>query len=221
VERLWGVGEITADKLRNRGVRTVGEVAQLEEITLVAMLGRASGRHLHALAHNRDPRPVQVGRRRRSIGAQRALGRGPHSAEQIDSSVVALVDRVSRRLRGARRLGRTVVLRLRFDDFTRATRSHTMPWPTADTTVILTTVRALLATATPLIERAGITLVGVSIANLDDADVVQLELPLRMRDSGALDVAVDDIHDRYGSAAITRAVLLGRDPGLTMPMLPD
>jgi DNA polymerase IV len=221
VERLWGVGEITADKLRNRGVRTVGEVAELEEITLVAMLGRASGRHLHALAHNRDPRPVQVGRRRRSIGAQRALGRGPHSAEQIDSSVVALVDRVSRRLRGARRLGRTVVLRLRFDDFTRATRSHTMPWPTADTTVILTTVRALLATATPLIERAGITLVGVSIANLDDADVVQLELPLRMRDSGALDVAVDDIHDRYGSAAITRAVLLGRDPGLTMPMLPD
>jgi DNA polymerase IV len=221
VERLWGVGEITADKLRNRGVRTVGEVAQLEEITLVAMLGRASGRHLHALAHNRDPRPVQVGRRRRSIGAQRALGRGPHSAEQIDSSVVALVDRVSRRLRGARRLGRTVVLRLRFDDFTRATRSHTMPWPTADTTVILTTVRALLATATPLIERAGITLVGISIANLDDADVVQLELPLRMRDSGALDVAVDDIHDRYGSAAITRAVLLGRDPGLTMPMLPD
>jgi DNA polymerase IV len=221
VERLWGVGEITADKLRNRGVRTVGEVAQLEEITLVAMLGRASGRHLHALAHNRDPRPVQVGRRRRSIGAQRALGRGPHSAEQIDSSVVALVDRVSRRLRGARRLGRTVVLRLRFDDFTRATRSHTMPWPTADTTVILTTVRALLATATPLIERAGITLVGVSIANLDDADVVQLELPLRMRDSAALDVAVDGIHDRYGSAAITRAVLLGRDPGLTMPMLPD
>jgi DNA polymerase IV len=221
VERLWGVGEITADKLRNRGVRTVGEVAELEEITLVAMLGRASGRHLHALAHNRDPRPVQVGRRRRSIGAQRALGRGPHSAEQIDSSVVALVDRVSRRLRGARRLGRTVVLRLRFDDFTRATRSHTMPWPTADTTVILTTVRALLATATPLIERAGITLVGVSIANLDDADVVQLELPLRMRDSAALDVAVDDIHDRYGSAAITRAVLLGRDPGLTMPMLPD
>jgi DNA polymerase IV len=221
VERLWGVGEITAEKLRNRGVRTVGEVAELEEITLVAMLGRASGRHLHALAHNRDPRPVQVGRRRRSIGAQRALGRGPHSAEQIDSSVVALVDRVSRRLRGARRLGRTVVLRLRFDDFTRATRSHTMPWPTADTTVILTTVRALLATATPLIERAGITLVGISIANLDDADVVQLELPLRMRDSGALDVAVDDIHDRYGSAAITRAVLLGRDPGLTMPMLPD
>jgi DNA polymerase IV len=221
VERLWGVGEITAEKLRNRGVWTVGEVAELEEITLVAMLGRASGRHLHALAHNRDPRPVQVGRRRRSIGAQRALGRGPHSAEQIDSSVVALVDRVSRRLRGARRLGRTVVLRLRFDDFTRATRSHTMPWPTADTTVILTTVRALLATATPLIERAGITLVGISIANLDDADVVQLELPLRMRDSGALDVAVDDIHDRYGSAAITRAVLLGRDPGLTMPMLPD
>ncbi len=221
VERLWGVGAVTAEKLRNRGVRTVGEVAELEEITLVAMLGKASGRHLHALAHNRDPRPVQVGRRRRSIGAQRALGRGPHSAEEIDASVVALVDRVSRRLRSAHRLCRTVVLRLRFDDFTRATRSHTMPWATADTALILSTVRTLLATATPLIEQAGITLVGVSIANLDDADVVQLELPLRMRDTGALDVAVDDIHDRYGSAAITRAVLLGRDTGLTVPLLPD
>src|SRR3989440_4035830 len=81
VERLWGVGPVTADKLRSRGIRNVGEVAQLAESALVAMLGRASGRHLHALAHNRDPRPVQVGRRRRSMGAQRAVGRGPHSLD--------------------------------------------------------------------------------------------------------------------------------------------
>ena len=98
------------------------------------MLGRASGRHLHALAHNRDPRPVHVGRRRRSMGSQRALGRRPRSAEDLDAILVGLVDRLGRRLRAARRVCRTVVLRLRFGDFSRATRSHTLPEATSHTT---------------------------------------------------------------------------------------
>ena len=99
VERLWGVGPATAAKLHDRGIATVGEVAVLGEGPLVAMLGPAAGRQLHALAHNRDPRPVEVGRRRRSVGSQRAMGRGPHTAEDIDASLVALADRVTRRLR--------------------------------------------------------------------------------------------------------------------------
>ncbi|HZC27784.1 MAG TPA: DNA polymerase IV, partial [Actinopolymorphaceae bacterium] len=152
VERLWGVGPVTARKLHARGIATVGEVAALAETRLVSMLGPAAGRHLHALAHNHDPRPVQVGRRRRSIGAQRALGRRPRSPAEIDSSLAALVDRVTRRLRGADRIGRTVVLRLRFGDFTRVTRSHTFPQPTAQTEQILATARALLAAAQPLID---------------------------------------------------------------------
>src|SRR6266536_185662 len=137
VERLWGVGPVTARKLRDHGIATVGEVARLAEDTLVAMLGPASGRHLHALAHNRDPRPVHVGRRRRSIGSQRALGRSRRSSDAIDSVVVGLVDRVTRRLRTAHRVCRTVMLRLRFDDFTRTTRSHTLPEATAETHTIL------------------------------------------------------------------------------------
>ena len=126
VERLWGVGPVTAAKLHQRGVVTVGDVAVLAESALVSILGPASGRHLHALAHNRDPRPVLVGRRRRSIGSQRALGRSPTSLEAVDAAVVALVDRVTRRMRGAGRVGRTVTLRLRFGDFSRATRSRTL-----------------------------------------------------------------------------------------------
>src|SRR5207244_4563132 len=118
VERLWGVGPVTARKLHARGIALVGEVAALEESVLVAMLGLASGRHLHALAHNRDPRPVQVGRRRGSIGSQHALGWRPKSDDDIDVSVVAIVDRVTRRMRAAGRVGRTVVLRLRFNDST-------------------------------------------------------------------------------------------------------
>ena len=223
VERLWGVGPVTAGKLRDRGITTVGQVARLGEAALVSMLGRASGRHLHALAHNRDPRPVQVGRRRRSIGAQRALGRIPRSPDALDSVVIALVDRLSRRLRTARRVCRTVVLRLRFGDFSRATRSRTLAEATADTDTILVTARGLLAAAMPLIERQGLTLVGVALTSLDDDGAIQLALPFdRFSDSaGALDATLDRLRDRFGSAAVTRAVLLGRDQGLTVPLLPD
>jgi DNA polymerase-4 len=220
VERLWGVGPKTAAKLHARGIVTVGEVARLDEASLVSMLGRASGRHLHALAHNRDPRPVQVGRRRRSIGSQHALGWSPKSSADIDAAVVRLVDRVTRRMRTAGRVGRTVVLRLRFDDFERVSRSHTLPQATAQTPTILSAVRDLLDAAQPMIDARGITLVGIAVANLDDDDAVQLELPFG-RDRRALDIALDDVKERFGAAAITRAVLLGRAEGMTVPLLPD
>jgi DNA polymerase-4 len=221
VEMLWGVGKVTAAKLNARGIRTVADVTEVQERGLVSMLGLAAGRQVHALARNRDPRPVQVGRRRRSIGSQRAMGWGRWTAQEIDASLVTLVDRVVRRLRKADRLCRTVVLRLRFDDFTRATRSHTLPMPTADTDPILTAARRLLAEAGPLIQSAGITLVGISLANLDDDDTVQPELPFGARPFATLDGTLDAVRDRFGTSAITRAVLLGRDPGMTVPMLPD
>ncbi|MGI9110821.1 MAG: DNA polymerase IV [Gaiellaceae bacterium] len=221
VERLWGVGPTTAAKLHRRGIATVGQVAELAETTLESLLGRASGRRLHALAHNRDPRPVQVGRRRRSIGSQRALGRSPRSREAIEAALIGLVDRVTRRLRAAGRVGRTVVLRLRFGDFSRASRSHTLPQATAETAAILTVARALLATALPLIERRGLTLVGVTVANLEDDGAVQLALPFSRASGYLLDAALDEVRERYGSNAVTRAVLLGRDQGPAVPLLPD
>jgi len=221
VERLWGVGPVTASKLRAVGLTTVGEVAQLSEASLIALLGRASGRHLHALAHNRDRRPVQVRRRRRSVGAQRALGRSPRSLDDVDAALVALVDRVTRRMRAAGRVGRTVVLRLRFADFSRATRSHTLPHATANTETILITARGLLAIAAPMIERRGITLVGVAVSNLDDGRAFQLALAIDRHSSDALDAAIDEVRQRFGSTAVTRAVLLGRSQRLTMPLLPD
>src|SRR5438067_12124114 len=95
---------------------------------MVAILGKASSYHQHALANDRDPRPVHVGRRRPSIGSQHATGlsRLPSAPEELDATVVGLVDRVTRRVRAARRVGRTVLLRMRFGDYTRATRSHTL-----------------------------------------------------------------------------------------------
>ena len=221
VEVLWGVGRVTADKLHERGIRTVGQVARLGEPALTSMLGVAAGRHLHALAHNDDPRPIVLGRRRASIGAQRAMGRGPHSPAEIDATLVGLVDRVTRRMRAANRPGRTVMLRLRFDDFTRATRSRTLYRATVQTQTILDAARGLVDTAWPLIATRGITLVGISVGGHDRDGAVQMELPFDPHDRASLDAAMDAIRDRFGSASITRGVLVGRDPGLVMPMLPD
>jgi DNA polymerase IV len=221
VERLWGVGEVTAAKLHYVGIATVGEVAAMSESALVSIVGLATGRQLHALAHNRDPRRVQPRRRRRSIGAQCALGRRRRSPAEVDAVLLGLVDRVTRRMRAAARIGRTVVLRLRFDDFSRATRSCTLDEATAETQTIMDTARGLLAAATPMIERRGLTLVGVAVTNLENDAPVQLALPLERRCTIAVDLAIDEIRERFGLSAITRAVLLGRDTGFAMPLLPD
>jgi DNA polymerase IV len=220
IERLWGVGAVTADKLHRLGITTVEQVAALPEQTLVSTLGRASGRHLYALSRNEDPRPVRARPRRRSIGSQRALGRSRKSIEDVDAVLLGLVDRVTRRMRAAKRVGRTVVLRLRFDDFSRATRSSTLEQATAQTQMVLDTSRALLTTALPIIDRQGLTLIGLSLGNLENAPA-QLTLPLDSPDLAALDTALDTIRDRFGLTAITRATLLGRDRGLEMPLLPD
>jgi DNA polymerase-4 len=221
VERLWGVGQVTAAKLRARSITSVGQVASLGEATLVRMLGRAAGRHIHALAHNRDPRPVRVGRRRSSMGTQRALGRRPRSPASLDADLVALVDRLARRLRKAHRVCRTVVLRMRFDDLSRASRSHTLAEATRDTQTILATARGSLAAALPTIRSQGITLIGVTLTNLSDDGIIQLALPFDDPRDVAVDAALDQVRDRFGSKAVTRAVLLGRDPGLSVPLLPD
>ena len=123
-------------------------------------------------------------------------------------------------MRSAGRMCRTVVLRLRFDDFTRATRSHTLSEHTAQTRTILAVTRGLLAASMPMIERQGITLIGVSLTNLDRDDN-QLVLPFDGYRASALDAVLDDVRDRFGSTAIMRAVLLGRDQGVVMPLLPD
>jgi DNA polymerase IV len=221
VTRLWGVGTVTAAKLQDKGILTVGDVAALPRRALVTMLGRAAGHHLHALANGLDPRPIQVGRRRRSVGSQSALGRRPRTAAELDTILSALVDRVSRRLRKGQRTCATVTIRLRFGDFTRATRSHTLPQATDETAVVLATARWLLGQAGPLVAERGLTLLGVAVQNLRPATAIQLTLPLDDRPAPTLDLALDELRDRYGSGSVTRASLLGRQVGLPVPTLPD
>jgi len=220
VERLWGVGRVTSEKLRERGITTVRQVATLAEAELVAMLGRASGRHLHALANNYDPRPVEVRRRRRSIGSQRALGRRRHSYDELATTLIALVDRVTRRMRTARRVCRTVVLRMRFEDFSRATRSYTLREATDRTHTVLHTAHGLLRASMPIIEqRKGLTLIGITLTNLHNLGAVQLTMPFDRAPD--LDAVVDRVRDRFGSKSLTRGALVGRDSGVWVPLLPD
>jgi DNA polymerase-4 len=224
VRGLWGVGAVTAEKLRAHGLVTVADVAELSESTLASLVGAAMGRQLYALSRNIDRRRVTTGVRRRSVGAQRALGRAGNrmSAAEVDAVVVNLIDRITARMRTAGRTGRTVVLRLRFDDFSRATRSHTLPWATSSTQPILAAARQLVASAAPLIAQRGLTLVGFAVSGIDRSGAQQLMLPFG-EDAGRLeiDAAIDRVRRRYGKSALTPAVLVGRDPGFEMPHLPD
>ncbi|MFC7527410.1 DNA polymerase IV [Actinoplanes sp. GCM10030250] len=221
VEKLWGVGPVTAAKLRERQIHTVGHVARIGEAALIAMLGEGAGRHLHALAHNRDPRRVHSGHRRGSIGAQCALGRGNRPFTEVEATLAALVDRVTHRMRRAHRAGRTVTVRLRFDDFTRATRSRSLLKATMQTGTILRTAEALLSEARPLITDKGLTLVGVAVSNLDGDGNVQLEFPFDNPGDDGLDAAVDRVRERFGSGALSRAAMIGRNLNPTVPLLSD
>jgi DNA polymerase IV len=176
VERVWGIGPATARRLRAGGLHTMGQVAERSEAELMTLVGKAAGRYAYAVARNRDARPVEPRRARRSFGSQSAMARRPRSAEEIDATLERVVERVTRRMTSAGRTGRTVVLRLRFGDYTRASRSRTLPAATAEAEAVLAAARALLAGATPVVEARGITLVGITVTDLHQAGQLTLAL---------------------------------------------
>ncbi|MBB4685835.1 DNA polymerase-4 [Amycolatopsis jiangsuensis] len=219
VERLWGVGKVTSAKLRALGVTTVREVALLPEVDLVSLLGPGAGRHLHLLAHGRDPRAVQPARRRRSMGAQRALGRRRRSRAELDEILMSIVDRLSRRLRAASRVCRTVVLRLRFADFTRATRSRKLGECTDHTATLLAAACALLSAAEPTIHDRGLTLLGLSLTNLDSPHAVQLTLPFDTLQPTPLPPSADALPARAATPASARSATTS-PPAAVLPPSP-
>lgn len=220
VRCIWGVGPATEERLASRGVRTVGELAAIPEASLRSWLGRASGTQLHALAHNRDPRRVQVHKRRKSVGAQQALGRRYVGRSEADVLLVELVEKVAKRLRDGRRTARTLELRWRDQEMESHTVSATLDHPTDDTATLLVGARKLLDTAWRTIDRAGLGLLGFGVANLSERQAVQLGFDFTGRDRSELDSTLDAVHSRFGNEAITRGSLLGRTPTET-PVLPD
>ena len=209
----------SSDLTTRRQARRLLRALSIEPDRLVDLIGRGAGHHLHAISNNRDPRCVDTGRRRRSIGSQRSFAGGGLDRAECEAILLDVVDRVTARLRTANRVGRTVVLRLRFGDFSSATRSRTLLQATSSTDEVLRAARGLLEDNWSTCEQRGLTRLGLSIGNLGDADAVQLALALD-RPSPEIDAAVDAIRDRHGRSAIDRAVLLHRDRR-TVPLLPD
>lgn len=235
VKRLWGVGRVTAEKLESAGLWRVGDLARVRESRLVDLVGEKSARRLIDLANNRDPREVAPRERRRSVGAQSAFPAGSRTFEQVESLAASLTDRVCGRLRKGGRACRTVTLGLRFTDYSRASRSRTLDFPTDHTGTVLAAVRALLGSSRSEIEGRGLTLVSVSAGNLEAVDTVQLALPLpdepgshgnpvpafTGRDPAALDAALDDVRQRFGDDSIRRASGIGAEDEVVAPVLPE
>ncbi|MEM9463746.1 MAG: DNA polymerase IV [Actinomycetota bacterium] len=226
---LWGVGPVTAAKLNDHGIETVGDLAASGRAELQSMLGPSAGRHLRALAHNHDPRPVDNARRDRSMGAQRALGTRVRTRDELRTILTGLAEKVAARLRRADRVCRTVTVRYRSAEMKAESRSRTLLEPTASTETLTDVADALLLALVDgphgpgsRLGRVGCSLVGITYSGLGRSDAVQLALrfPEQGRPTDRLDDAIDSIRDRWGGSAMARASLLGDRGGLPVLQRP-
>jgi DNA polymerase-4 len=210
VQALWGVGPVTLTRLERLGVRTVGDLADLREESVVAVLGRSHGRHLHQLAQGRDPRSVEPDRRVKSIGHEETFARDHFRRATLDRELVAFADAVAGRLRAQSLVGRTVQIKVRFGDFRTITRASTLPVPVDDAPALLGAARILLDQVDPT---PGVRLLGLSVSGLADADNRQLTFDEVERGPGWEQASrtVDEIRARFGAASIGPAALQGPD----------
>ena len=218
VRVMWGVGPVTERVLSELGIATVGELAALPAPSLTGRLGRATASHLHALAHNRDPRPVVTHTAGKSVGAQSALGRGTTDPADLSAVLLGLSDRVARRLRKKALAGRTITVRARFSDMTSHTRAVTLATAASTTAALHSTGLPLLGAAR-LAADGAVTLVGISVSRLEKRTALQLELPFDPGDptrSGSergaaalmIDEQIDLARARFGTGAVGRASVL-------------
>ena len=215
IERLWGVGPKTSEKLHAVGISTVGQLARVPQAALATTIGNAAAAHLLAIASNVDPRRIRRRPKRRSIGSQSALGRPRRDLSEMELVVLGIVDRVARRLRADERLARTVTLRVRFADSQRITRAASFDVATNATAEIGELARAILRENAVLLCERGVTLLGLAVSNLVPVDPMQLVLPFPRpgsppagRDHRKLDSALDELHARFGTGSVVRASLL-------------
>jgi DNA polymerase-4 len=209
---LWGVGDRTEEVLTRLGMRTIGDIAQTSQSTLISALGQAAGSHLHALAWGRDERSVITNEPERSVGAEETFARDVADPAVIHRELLRLSERCTTRLRATGHVARTVSIKVRFADFTTITRSRTLSEPTDVSRVFYDTARGLFEA----LDRKGalIRLVGVRAEGLRNAS----DTPRQLAMSGgqdewrAADKAVDLAAARFGSGAVRPATRVERDP---------
>jgi DNA polymerase-4 len=208
VTALWGVGPATMARIERFGVRTVGQLAELDLATLVSAVGPAHGQHLHDLSWGRDEREVESDREVKSISHEETFAHDRHDHDELLREVVRLADAVSSRLRAGGTGARTITLKLRFADFTTITRSHTVPAP-------IVTAHAIVAAVDDMLRRIdvspGVRLLGVGVSGFGEP-AEQLSLDDLMASGGAhrtvpadwvaASGTIDAIRERFGSASI-------------------
>lgn len=203
---LWGVGPATLASLRGLGVETVADIADLPETTLTGLLGAVSGRHLHNLANGLDSRPVDPDSEAKMISVEETFPRDLQGRAVLETALLSQAKRLSGRLRRAGRAGRTVTVKIRFDDFTTITRSHTSE-------VAHDGARDLYREAVRLlggIELARpVRLLGLGAGLIEDAaSARQLELGTSAGWE-KVEEAVMGVRDRFGEDAVNPASLIG------------
>lgn len=205
VERIWGVGPATLNRLHALGVRTVAQLAALPEDALVSALGTAHGAHLAAMARNDDPRPVVPDQEAKSIGHETTLSHDIRDRSDAERILRRLVDDVATRLRASGQSARTVQIKVRYGDFRTITRAHTMAHGT-DVTGVLQAAAVQLLAAVEI--SGGVRLLGVSVSHLEST-AVQDALPFAAVLDPAQDAVVDAVRARFGAGALRRASDLG------------
>ena len=219
VSLVWGIGPVTQQRLADRGIRTIGQLAESSTESLEKFLGDALGSKVGALAANQDHRKVQANGRAGSVGAQSAFRRREPDDDLLRTVLGHLADRVASRLRAKQRAGRTVTARVRFAGMKAVTRSHTASTP-------ISTTLTLTETAVTLVRRAllenpdqrEISLLAISVSNLVDQPVLQLELPVLADDAirpgsptgsarWAVDHSMDAVRRKFGRSAVGYATV--------------
>ncbi len=222
VSLIWGVGPVTEVKLAEMGIHTIAELARAGERDLKRRLGPGAGAQLHALAWNRDPRPVVTRRSAGSVGAQSAFGGDRRDSDFHRSVLARLSDRVGSRLRKKGRAGRTIGVRVRFSDLQAVTRATTLGAPISSTEAIFEIAQHLTQEAvTSAADGRGLGLLGVRVSGLSVDPHVQLELSLAgsalsvtragsaaSLARGRLDRAIDNVRSKFGKETLGPASAL-------------
>ncbi|MET3807011.1 DNA polymerase-4 [Nakamurella sp. UYEF19] len=211
VQALWGVGPQTAKTLESLGLSTVGEIAAVDRAALIRHLGKATGSKLHDLANGLDDRSVETESTERSIGAETTFGVDSADRLFLRRQLLGLAERTARRSREAGLCGRTVALKVRYEDFSMVNRSVTLPTATDLSGVIHSAAVALLD---KLGSGSRVRLVGIRLEGLVPADQVSEQLELGSGADGPgwreAEGALDRVSARFGSLAVRRASLFDR-----------
>jgi DNA polymerase-4 len=206
ISALWGVGTRTAEELDRLGLRTVGDVANTPLGTLTKALGAAAGGKLHALAWARDPRTVTTLRAEKSVGHELTFEYDITDPAVIRRELLRMSDQVAVRLRQAGLVGRTVVLKLRYGDFTTISRSRKLEEHTDLGRRIYDEVAGLYASVEST--HARIRLVGVRMEQLAPVAGATLGLWDPDEDWRDAEQAIDAVSERFGRGLVQPAALV-------------